>query len=150
MTVNLTSSAIYTIKSFKNYQRRKLPVIRNQDGKYLLTKQDLKPSCKHEEKLCEVHWPTSIKLFCWKLPLWKVVLTDIKGFEKWKGQSYFSSQIMTKLIWETSSRVKKEVDNGCHKLCNLTTSQCARPVIETTTIKEEDVTFTCLILSLQH
>ena len=105
MTVNLTSSAIYTIR---NYQRRKLPVIRNQDGKYLLTKQDLKPSSKHEEKLCKVHWPTSTKLFCWKLLLWKVVLTDIKGFEKWKGQSYFSSQIMTKLIWETSSRVKKE------------------------------------------
>ena len=29
----------------------------------------------------------------------------------------------------------------CHKLCNLTASQCARHVIETTTIKEEDVTF---------
>ena len=38
----------------------------------------------------------------------------------------------------------------CHKLCNLTTSQCARHVIKTTTIKEEDVTFTRLILSLQH
>ena len=38
----------------------------------------------------------------------------------------------------------------CHKLCNLTTSQCARHVIETTTIKKEDVTFTRLILSLQH
>ena len=44
----------------------------------------------------------------------------------------------------------KECTNGCHKLCNLTTSQCARPVIKTTTIKEEDVTFTRLILSLQH
>ena len=29
----------------------------------------------------------------------------------------------------------------CHKLCDLTASQCARHVIETTTIKEEDVTF---------
>ena len=127
MTVNLTSSAIYTIKSFKNYQRRKLPVIRNQDGKYLLTKQDLKPSCKHEEKLCKVHWPTSTKLFCWKLLLWKVALTDIKGFEKWKGQSYFSSQIMTKLIWETPSRVKKEeVDNGnvTFTLMDRSSSQC--------------------------
>ena len=38
----------------------------------------------------------------------------------------------------------------CHKLFNLTTSQCARHVIETTTIKKEDVTFTRLILSLQH
>ena len=28
----------------------------------------------------------------------------------------------------------------CHKLCDLTASQCARHVIETTTIKEEDVT----------
>ena len=45
---------------------------------------------------------------------------------------------------------KEEVDNGCHKLCNLTMSQCARPVIKSTTIEEEDVTFTRLILSLQH
>ena len=37
----------------------------------------------------------------------------------------------------------------CHELCYLTTSQCARHVI-TTTIKKEDVTFTRLILSLQH
>ena len=29
----------------------------------------------------------------------------------------------------------------CHKLCDLTASQCTRHVIETTTIKEEDVTF---------
>ena len=29
----------------------------------------------------------------------------------------------------------------CHKLCDLTASQCARHVIKTTTIKEEDVTF---------
>ena len=38
----------------------------------------------------------------------------------------------------------------CHKLCYLTTSQCARHLIETTTIKKEDVTFTRLILSLQQ
>ena len=43
-----------------------------------------------------------------------------------------------------------DMTTNCHKLCNLTTSQCARHIIETTTIKKEDVTFTRLILSLQH
>ena len=127
MTVNLTSSAIYTIKSFKKLSEKETTSNQKPRWEIFVDKQDLKPSCKHEEKLCKVHWPTSTKLFCWKLLLWKVALTDIKGFEKWKGQSYFSSQIMTKLIWETPSRVKKEeVDNGnvTFTLMDRSSSQC--------------------------